>query len=485
MKTSLLKSVAALGVVSAMIATPLVAQTPLSDWLEGAPHNGMVVDQERGVLTMAPLIERATPAVVNIRVVSRKSSSTMDIEDLPPSLRRMIPENWRGQGRPRSAVSAGSGVIVNAGQGFILTNHHVVDGADEMVVTLKDGRSFDAEFIGSDSQSDLALLKIEATGLSDLQLADSDDVRVGDFVIAIGNPFGIGQTVTSGIVSGLDRYGLSRDAYEDFIQTDASINPGNSGGALINSKGELIAINTAIISRSGTSSGVGLAVPSNMATAVVDQLVRYGEVRRGRIGVGIQNLTPELAEGLGIDGTTKGALISTVSEDSPADKAGIEKGDVVVAFNGKPIESSRELRNAVGFVELGTTNKITYIRDGRRTTVSIGLEEIPGDETDADNEPREDSAEEFEPSSFRGAYLSAIPDEVDPVGGNDGVIITRVEAGSQAERAGLQRGDIIRGVNNQEIVDVYDFDDLVSENDGVVVLNVQRGRSEIFVAVKA
>jgi len=325
-------------VLAVLVGAP--AATAQSKWpiFNGNSQSGdaMTIDPSRGVLTMAPLLERTTPAVVNISV-----SSTVKVPSNPfgndEFIERFFGDRIPGRGNrdnddsdnERTTRSAGSGVIINAGKGYILTNHHVVDKADKITVTLKDRRTAEAELIGSDPGIDIALLKIDLKNLTDVPLANSDRTKVGDFVIAIGNPFGIGQTVTSGIVSALDRSTYSRDKYQNYIQTDAAINQGNSGGALINSKGELIGINAAILSRSGGSNGIGFAVPTNMVTNVMDQLIAYGEVRRGRIGVAIQNITPELQAAMGLS-SRDGALVSQVSEDSPAEKAGIEEGDVTI-----------------------------------------------------------------------------------------------------------------------------------------------------------
>ena len=442
----------------------------------------MAMDKSRGVVTLAPTVEKTVPAVVSIRVTSRKTGYQTPLMN-NPFFRDMFPDGAPSQPRSREAVSAGSGVIIDARQGHILTNHHVIEDADEVVITLDDGRKFDAEVVGSDEKTDIALLKIDAPRLTELKFADSEDVKVGDYVIAIGNPFGVGLTVTTGIVSALDRFGLSADKYENFIQTDASINPGNSGGALVNSKGELIGINTAIISRSGTSAGVGFAVPVDMAEKVMNQLLEYGEVRRGRIGVSIQNVTPELAEALDLN-VTKGALIGAVTDGSPADLAGLEIGDVVTAFNREPVESSRDLRNAVGFVPLGKTSKITFERDGRQKTVNIDIEALPKSGNTSRSRSDDDDDADMVSDSFRGATLVDIPDTLNPSGGDEGVLVSGVERGSAAAEAGLRRGDIIRGVKRKAVANVDKFLDMTQDETGVVALTVQRGRQQIFVAIE-
>jgi Do/DeqQ family serine protease len=298
------------------------------------------VEQGAARPTLVPLVQRVAPAVVNIAVVGTTRIESPLLQD--PFFRRFfgLPPDGSEEIVPRQAV--GSGVIVDARNGYVLTNHHVIEDADEIVVNLADRRQFSAELVGSDPETDIALLKVDATDLTALDIGDSDSLGVGDYVVAIGNPFGLGQTVTSGIVSALGRAGLGIEGYESFIQTDAAINPGNSGGALVDLDGELVGIATAIASPTGGNVGIGFAVPSNMAKAVMEQLLEYGEVRRGRLGIMTQDLTPALAEALEI-GVDRGALVTGVEPDSAAARAGVRAGDVVVALNGSPIESSTEL----------------------------------------------------------------------------------------------------------------------------------------------
>jgi len=299
--------------------------------------------------SLPDVLEEITPAVVNIAVTSRASAETNPLFN-DPYFRRFFDLPQMPQQRPR--MSAGSGVIVDADKGYILTNHHVVDGASEIAVTLKDRRRFTAELVGSDKATDIALLRVDASNLTALRLGDPSRLRVGDSVVAIGNPFGLGQTVTSGIVSALSRSGLNVEGYEDFIQTDASINPGNSGGALVTADGQLVGINTAIIAPAGGNVGIGFAVPIDMASAVMAQLIEHGEVRRGRIGVSIQDLTPDLAEALGIDASF-GAVVASVEDGSPAAQAGIQAGDIIVAVDGREISGSADLRNRIGLSPAG------------------------------------------------------------------------------------------------------------------------------------
>lgn len=338
--------------------------------LAPASARGPILDESRGVLTLAPMLQEATPAVVNIAVLTRVAG------DDNPLLRDPFFRRYFGlpdQGLPeRRARSAGSGVIIDASKGYIVTNHHVVKDAERIAVTLKDGRQIEARLVGSDAGTDIGLVKIEAQKISALPLGNSDDLRVGDVVLAIGNPFGLGQTVTSGIVSALGRSGLSAEAYEDFIQTDAPINPGNSGGALINSKGELIGINSAILAPSGGNVGIGFAVPVNMMKAVVSQLEKFGAVKRGRIGVSLQTVTPDIAAAVGL-AKAAGAIIGAVERGSPAEKAGIKAGDVLVEIDGKPVLNASDVRNRIGLREAGSNVAVTLLRQGRRQTVSLAI----------------------------------------------------------------------------------------------------------------
>ena len=318
--------------------------------------------------TIAPMLEQVTPAVVNISVLSQAPQAENPLLRDPFFRRFFNLPDQMPQGRPQ--VSAGSGVIVDAANGYVVTNSHVVENAQEIAVTLKDRRRLRAKLIGRDAATDIALLQIKAESLTALPLGDSDRAKVGDFVVAIGNPFGLGQTVTSGIVSALGRSGLKIEGYEDFIQTDASINPGNSGGALVNFQGELIGINTAIIGPAGGSVGIGFAVPVTIVRSVMEQLREYGEVRRGRLGVAIQDLTPDLAESLNLKGD-EGALISKIERGSPADSGGLRSGDVVVAVDGRSIRSATDFRNRIGLLRVGTPVQLTVVRNGGQKSVTV------------------------------------------------------------------------------------------------------------------
>jgi Do/DeqQ family serine protease len=323
--------------------------------------------------SLAPLVRTVTPAVVNISVVS-----TMRVEENPlyrdPFFRRFF--NVPDQPQTQQRQAAGSGVIVDAGRGYVMTNNHVVARADKIAVTLKDGRTLNAKLIGTDPGTDIAVLQIPAENLTALPFGDSSAMEVGDYVVAIGNPFGLGQTVTSGIVSALGRSGLRIEGYEDFIQTDASINPGNSGGALVDLRGRLIGINTAIIAPSGGNVGIGFAVPINMARSVFEQIVQYGKVQRGRVGVQVQDVTPDIASAIGLAQPT-GALIAKVEPNSPAAKAGLRQGDVVLSINGAAVRNSADLRNRVGLVRVGENVDVTYRRGEDERSIKMRVADIP------------------------------------------------------------------------------------------------------------
>lgn len=436
----------------------------------------MSIDPQRGVLTMAPLLERITPAVVSIDTVGKKPSASRYGGAEEELLERFF--GGRPDTRPRNGL--GSGVIIDARKGLILTNNHVVDNSEEINVTLEDKRKLEAELVGADPKTDLALLKIDAKGLSALKLAPASSARVGDYVIAVGNPFGLSSTVTSGIISALGRDARSGDNYADFIQTDASINPGNSGGALVNSKGELIGINTAIVSRSGGNNGIGFAVPVRIIESVVGQLETNGEVRRGRIGVTIQDVTPDLRQAMGLS-SLNGALVSDVADDTPAKKAGLQAGDVVIEFNGEDVLDSSDLRNAVGLIQPGTRADITFLRDGKRRSTRIEVAEV-----DEERETLDVSAKDDIPSmeSFDGAVITNIPDDLELRGGDDGVLVSDVDPGSKAYRSGLRKGDVIRSVSGRDVTGLSGFETAIKGKSGPFALSIERDGSNLFLAVK-
>ncbi len=348
-----------LSVLLGSVALPVAAGLPLQ-----------IGGQSQDVPTLAPLLKGVTPGVVNIAVRGRIS-----LEQNPlfrdPFFRRFF--NLPEQSPQREFQAAGSGVIVDAARGYILTNNHVIANAEQIVVGLRDGRRLRAELVGADPEADIAVIKVKSNNLGAVPLGDSDNIEVGDFVIAIGNPFGLGQTVTSGIVSALGRSGLGIEGYEDFIQTDASINPGNSGGALVNLRGELVGINTAILGPSGGNIGIGFAIPINMAREIMEQIVRYGEVRRGQLGVTVQDLTPDLAKGLKTD-ARNGAVIAQVMPRSAAATAGLRRGDVIVAINSVPVRNASHLRNKIGLVRVGQKVELRIVRTGKARTVIVKVE---------------------------------------------------------------------------------------------------------------
>ena len=331
------------------------------------------VSQDFAVPTLAPMLREVTPGVVNIAVRAHGPSENPLLKD--PFFRRFfdIPD---APEQPRETSATGSGVIVDARRGYVLTNNHVVEEADAIEVTTKDNQRFHARLVGRDPGTDVAVLQIQGQGIQAVPFGDSDRLEVGDYVVAIGNPFGLGQTVTSGIVSALGRGGLRVEGYEDFIQTDASINPGNSGGALVDLRGRLIGIDTAILAPSGGNVGIGFAVPINMARAVMDQLIEYGEVRRGRIGIAVQDVTPEIAAAMRV-GATEGAVVAQVEPGSSAERAGLRRGDVVVAIDGVPIHSSTQVRNHVGLKRVGQSVAVTVERDGAKRVLTATIQDAP------------------------------------------------------------------------------------------------------------
>ena len=419
--------------------------------------------------SLAPLLKEVTPAVVNISVLTKSA-----IEDNPlfrdPFFRRFfdVPEKREPQ------VSAGSGVIVDAAKGYVLTNNHVIKNAQQILVTLKDRRQLEAKLVGTDPGTDIALLKIEAKDLTAVPIGDSDNLNVGDFVVAIGNPFGLGQTVTSGIVSALGRTGLNIEGFEDFIQTDASINPGNSGGALINLNGDLIGINTAIIGPSGGNVGIGFAVPTNMAKQVMEQLVKNGEVRRGRIGMETQDVTPDLAKALNIAINLPCAVVTNIDADSPAEKAGLKARDIIVAVNGKPIRSSADVRNRIGLVPVGQQVEFKFLRDGATKTAKVKVErpyEVLG--TSGESVPQ-----------LAGAAVSNIVRGMPMFGRVEGVIVVGIEPRSPAWQHGLRPGDIILGVNRKKTRSIKELTSMLRSIEGQVGLYISRGDATFVIVVR-
>ena len=417
--------------------------------------------------SLAPMLVDVQPAVVNISTTTsaRMGNNPLMQDEL---LRRFFGVPQRQRQRP--ANSLGSGVIIDAKKGYVVTNHHVIEGADEITVTLKDGRSLEAQVVGSDAASDIAVIQVQSDELTEIRIGRSEQLRVGDFVVAIGSPFGLSHTVTSGIVSALGRSGLGIEGYEDFIQTDASINPGNSGGALVNLRGELIGINTAILSRGGGSVGIGLSIPVDMVTTLMDQLIEHGEVKRGLLGVTMQDLTPALAEAFGIAGK-KGALVSRVIPGSTAEDNGILEGDIIVKFNDTMIEDSSDLRNAVGLLRVGTRATVEFYREGKRKQVSVKIK--PVDSVALQQSPIV--------QRLHGARFRAIKAR-----GNDpaGILVFDIERGTEASTTGLREGDIIIDVNQTPVVTIRQMKQAIAKSNRAISIKLVRDRLELFIVIQ-
>lgn len=423
--------------------------------------------------SLAPMVAAVSPAVVNISTFAKVHSQSPLLND--PFFRRFfnIPQQQlrRHSDKPR-AVAAGSGVIVNADKGYILTNAHVIKGADIIKVTLKDGHTYKAKLVGQDKQVDLAVLQIKAENLTQIKISDSSQLRVGDYVVAIGNPFALGQTVTSGIVSALGRTGLGIEGYENFIQTDASINPGNSGGALVNLKGELVGIPTAIIAPSGGNVGIGFAIPTSMAVNVMHQLIKYGEVKRGMLGVTIQTLTPVLANAFHVDKDTHGVVITQVLKDSAAKAAGLKAGDVITALNGKPVTSAARLRDKIGLTPVGSKVTLTVLRDGAEKTITATIRKLTVD-----------GAGETVSPYLEGASLRTLhAGEVNYA--QSGVLIGQVKAGSAAATAGLEAGDVIISANQQRVKSLKQLHTAINHDKSELLLRINRHGSIFFLVIR-
>jgi serine protease Do/serine protease DegQ len=416
------------------------------------------------------MLEKTIPGVVNI-----STKTKIRVQENPlfsdPFFRRFF--DIPSVPRERESQSLGSGVIIDAEKGYVMTNNHVIDKADEITVTLGDRRNFSAKVIGTDPEVDLAVIQIDADNLTAVPLSDSDKLRVGDFVVAIGNPFGLGQTVTSGIVSALGRNNLGIEGYEDFIQTDASINPGNSGGALVNLRGELVGINTAIVGPSGGNVGIGFAIPINMSKDIADQLIRYGEVRRGQLGVTIQDLTPELASAFNIT-AGKGVVISQVAEGSPAQKAGIKPGDIVISVDNKPVTNVAELRNVIGLQRVGEKVELIVIRDGKERKLSALIEEPKRTKVDGGDINQR----------LSGALFSAIGPGHPLAGKIAGIEVLDVTPGSPAWHAGLRKGDIIVSANRVPVEDIATLRNAIGDGRRGILFNIRRGDGALFLVIR-
>jgi Do/DeqQ family serine protease len=437
----------------------------------------------------ADLVNKVSPAVVTIRSTERARAAQQYPFMDDPTFREFFGDRMPQQQQPPQRVQGvGSGVIVNS-QGYILTNHHVVDGALEIKVELTDNRVFTAKLVGSDAPSDLAVLKIEATNLPTLTLGDSDKVRVGDPVLAVGNPLGIGQTVTSGIVSAKGRTtGLSDGSFEDFLQTDAAINRGNSGGALVNTTGELIGINSQILSPSGGSIGIGFAIPSNMARTVMDQLMKTGKVRRGMLGVTIQSVDADLASSLNMP-AARGAIVTSVTDGGPAARAGIKRGDVITAIDKQPVVDNNSLRNIVASKTPGSNVEVTAMRNGGDQKFQVALAELPDRERPESEEETSSTNGNTGNSKF-GLTLQVLTADsaqrygLDP--DDQGLLVTKVDPNGSAAEAGIRQGDVIQEVNHQAVRSVPDFSAAMQRSGSRPALVLVKRRNQVtYLTLKA
>lgn len=438
--------------------------------------------------SLAPMLEKVMPSVVSINV---EGSTTVNTPRMPRNFQQFFGDNspfcqdgspfqsspfcqgggagddGQGGGQQQKFMALGSGVIIDAAKGYVVTNNHVVDNASTIKVQLSDGRKFDAKVVGKDPRSDIALIQIQdPKNLTAIKLADSDALRVGDYTVAIGNPFGLGETVTSGIVSALGRSGLNAENYENFIQTDAAINRGNSGGALVNLNGELIGINTAILAPDGGNIGIGFAIPSNMVKNLTAQMVQYGQVKRGELGILGTELNSELAKAMKVD-AQRGAFVSQVMPNSSAAKAGIKAGDVITSLNGKPISSFAALRAEVGSMPIGSKVTLGLLRDGKPVNVSLELQQSSQNQVD--------SSTIF--SGIEGAEMSN-------KGADKGVVVNNVKANSPAARIGLKKGDVIMGANQQPVKNIAELRKILDSKPSVLALNIQRGDTSLYLLMQ-
>ena len=454
MNTQVVKPLLLMSILSACLSTPFTLQAAgLPPYVDGQP-----------VPSLAPMLERAMPAVVNI-----STSTNIQVSDNPlmqdPYFRQFfnVPEQMNRQQKN----SLGSGVIIDSIQGLVLTNNHVIDKADKIMVTLHDGRQLNAELIGTDPESDVAIIRVPGNNLTQLPIADSSQLKVGDFVAAIGSPFGLSQTVTSGIISALGRSGLGIEKYENFIQTDASINPGNSGGALVNLRGELIGMNTAILAPTGGNVGIGFAIPTNMIMTIKESLVKHGEVKRGLLGVTTQDLTPELVNAFNLE-NKHGAAISRIESNSPAAKAGLEPGDIIVAANGKPVKNSQDINNIVGLLQVGDKVNIEFFRGNDKKEVDAVI---------GKPEQAQLAGEKLHPL-LKGTVLGVT--QKDQV---EGVVLGKIHTSSYAWRLGLRPGDVIVSANRYRVRNLEELKQVVDPEDALLI-NIQRGQEGFFVVLR-
>jgi len=413
-------------------------------------------------VSLSPVIEKVSPAVVNIRA---------QIKINYDSLSRLQQRNLEDSPLPDVVLSVASGVIVDAAKGYILTNSHVVDDAQSVMVTLSDGRHFNAKIIGMDKPSDVAVIQIPAKNLTAIELTYPNKLKVGDLVIAIGNPFGLNQTVSSGIVSALGRTALGIENYENFIQTDAPINPGNSGGALINSTGQLVGINTAILAPSRGSIGIGFAIPANMAKSVMQQLIEFGNVKRGALGVGAQDISPELATGLNLN-STKGAVVTLVMPNSPAELAGIKIGDIITSVNNSEIKNANDVVNSIAFMRVNSKAAIQILRDNKSLTFSILI---------TDPKKRLEADQQMDPLLY-GVGLKNFSVLAPQQGNVNGVLVISVLEDSNAWQSDLRPGDVIISANKQPVTNIDELKK-ISKNASSLILNVLRGPGAVFLVI--
>ncbi|HAS1786819.1 serine endoprotease DegQ [Enterobacter pasteurii] len=423
------------------------------------------VPGQNAIPSLAPMLEKVLPAVVSVQVEGTARQS----QRIPEELKKYFGDDAPDQ-QATPFEGLGSGVIIDAAKGYILTNNHVISQADKISVQLNDGREFDAKLIGGDDQSDIALLQVQKpSNLTQIAIADSDKLRVGDFAVAVGNPFGLGQTATSGIVSALGRSGLNLEGLENFIQTDASINRGNSGGALLNLNGELIGINTAILAPGGGSVGIGFAIPSNMAKTLSQQLIQFGEVKRGLLGIKGMEMSADIAKAFNIN-VQRGAFVSEVLPNSGSAKAGVKSGDVIVSLNDKPLSSFAELRSRIATTEPGAKVKLGLIREGKPLTVEVTLDKSTSSSA---------SAEQISPA-LQGATLS----DGQLKNGTKGISVTAVEKSSPAAQAGLHQDDVIVGVNRTRVQSIAEMRKVLESKPAVIALQIIRGNDTLYILLR-
>ncbi len=421
--------------------------------------------------SLAPMLKLVNPAVVNISTFSTRQARQSPLMN-DPFFRHFFESQRQQQPQQRSS-SAGSGVIVNAQKGIVMTNHHVIEKADEIQVSLIDGRNFKAKLLGSDPDLDIAILQINANNLQEVKLADSSRVQVGDFAVAIGNPFGLGQTVTTGIVSALGRSGLGLKGYENYIQTDASINPGNSGGALVDLAGRLIGINSAIIAPSGGNVGIGFAIPVNMAKASMQQILKHGEVRRGQIGVSIQDITDQLRQAFNLRNGQQGVLVTGVGNNTPAQQAGLQSGDIITAVDGKKTNSGNSLRSQIGIKNIGDKVKLSVLREGRNRSFKLTVGNPQQFSSTGTNSQNDNALHPL----LAGARFS-------PSRNSDGVFVSALQNNSMAEYNGLEAGDLIIRTNKRKVRNLKEFINALRLSQNSLFIQLKRKGQLLLLAIR-